>query len=88
MRNAGPYVEPGTYQIQVSTALGRPTHLLADGTWLYADFAVEASRARGTLVVRFAQGRVSTLTLVSPSVATALRAPTSTVHRLAAAPAR
>ncbi len=76
VQNAGPYVETGTFQIQVSTALGQPTHRLADGTWLYARYEVEESNARGTLVVRFEKGRVSELTLVTPAVALALISPT------------
>lgn len=75
VQNAGPYVELGTFQIQVSKALGRPTHRLADGTWLYPNYEVEESRARGTLVLRFEKGRVCALTLVTPAVATAMLAP-------------
>lgn len=75
IRNAGPYVETGTYQIQVTTALGRPTHRLANGTWLFANYEVEESRACGTLVVRFEKGRVRELTLVTPAVATAMLTP-------------
>lgn len=75
VRNAGPYVETGTYQIQVTMALGRPTHRLANGTWLYANYEVEESRACGTLVVRFEKGRVRELTLVTPAIATAMLTP-------------
>jgi hypothetical protein len=72
VRAAGPYVGPGTLRIQVSTKLGRPSAVLPDGTWLYHRRMVEESRAQGTLVVRFNDGRVSSLTLVTPSIATAL----------------
>jgi hypothetical protein len=70
--NAGPYVELGTFQIQVSTKLGRPDTKLSDGTWLYSHYQVEESRAAGTLVVRFAKGRVSELSLVTPAAAIAM----------------
>lgn len=69
---AGPYVEVGTFRIQVAAKLGQPTDRLADGTWLYRNFEAERSSARGTLVVRFESGRVSGLTLVTPAVATAM----------------
>ena len=70
---AGPYVAPGTFRIQVSLKLGRPDLVLADGTWLYDNRRIAGSEAAGTLVVRFNGGRVSALTLVTPAVATALR---------------
>lgn len=70
---AGPYVEVGTYRIQVAVKLGRPAARLPDGTWLYENFVADGSNARGTLVVRFAQGRVSALTLATPAVVAALR---------------
>lgn len=71
---AGPYVEPGTYRIQVLAKLGRPDHKLPDGTWLYHRRGIEGSQAKGTLVVQFEQGRVKELSLVAPAVAAALRA--------------
>ncbi len=71
--NAGPYVERGTLLIQVAVKLGRPTAKLADGTWLYPNYTVENSAAHGTLVVRFSPaGRVTDLSLVTPSAATAM----------------
>lgn len=70
---AGPYVEIGTYSIQVAAKLGRPSARLPDGTWLYEKFSVEDSAARGTLIVRFDQGRVSSLVLATPAVVAALR---------------
>jgi hypothetical protein len=69
---AGPYVEVGTFQIQVAVKLGRPAAKLADGTWLYPNTRVEDSDATGTLLVRFDRGRVSGLSLVTPAVAMAL----------------
>ena len=74
IENAGPYVERGTPRVQVSVKLGRPNLELADGTWLYHNRAVEGSAARGTLVVRFDQGRVTDLVSVAPAVVAALRA--------------
>lgn len=68
----GPEVPLGFPQSLVRRILGDPTAALADGTLLYRDFATENSSAQGTLVVRFAQHRVSQLFLVSPAVATAL----------------
>lgn len=70
---AGPYVEIGTYRIQVSAKLGSPTARLADGTWLYSDFGAENTAAHGTLVVRFVSGRVRELYLATPATITALR---------------
>jgi hypothetical protein len=72
---AGPYVELGSFRIQVSTKLGQPGARLPDGTWLYPNFNVNDSEATGTLVVRFTNHRVSGLSLVAPSVATAMTAP-------------
>jgi hypothetical protein len=74
MSAVGPYVEVGTFQIQVSVKLGQPSAKLPDGTWLYQGYAVEDSQATGTLVVRFAQGRVTSLSLASPVMVAALRA--------------
>ena len=75
IKAAGPYVEIGTYQVQVAAKLGRARAALSDGTWLYPNFAINDSDATGTLVVRFNQGRVSELSLVTPTVATAMSAP-------------
>ena len=73
VRQVGRYVEQGTLQIQVSTKLGRPTTILPDGTWLYDNWAIDESEARGTLVVRFNNKRVSSLALVTRAAALALR---------------
>lgn len=71
---AGPYVERGTFQIQVTAKLGEPTERLADGTWLYKNFSTEQNAATGTLIVRFNQaGRVSDLWLATPAVIADLR---------------
>lgn len=70
---AGPYVQRGTFQIQVSTKLGRPDDILADGTWLYEKRSLAGSRARGTLLIRFADGQVRDLRFATPSAVAALR---------------
>ena len=79
VKNAGPYVETGTFRVQVATTLGRPGTAMVDGTWLYPNREIKDSEVRGTLVVRFdAHGRVSDLSLVTPAVATAMTAPKKT----------
>jgi hypothetical protein len=74
---AGPYVEIGTFRIQVMAKLGSPSAKLPDGTWLYRSFDAEDSEAHGILVVRFVNGRVSSLSLVATAVATEMMAPTA-----------
>ena len=69
---AGPFVALGTFRVQVAAKLGRPDLALPDGTWLFRHRRVEGSDAAGTLVVRFNAGRVSSMSLVTPAVATAL----------------
>jgi hypothetical protein len=75
VESAGPYVAVGTYRIQVTTKLGRPSATLADGTMLYENYLADGSAATGTLVVQFAAGRVSSLSLAGPAVVAALRTP-------------
>ena len=71
---AGPFVELGTFRVQVAAKLGRPDVVLADGTWAYQHRRVEQSAAEGTLLVRFnAQGRVAALQLVTPALFATLR---------------
>lgn len=82
VKNAGPYVVVGSYQIQVTTRLGHPAAKLADGTWLYRNYEVEDSDASGTLVVMFDHGRVSDLALVTPTVATAMMAPKKSLEKI------
>jgi hypothetical protein len=72
VKDAGLYVHAGSYRIHVWTMLGKPTEVLPDGTWFYKDFSAQASAAHGTLVVRFDQGRVTQLSLVTPAVALAM----------------
>jgi hypothetical protein len=75
VKNAGPYVEVGTYRLQVSAKLGDPSAKLSDGTWLYSNIVADESNAAGTLVVSFKQNRVSELKLVTPAVAMAMATP-------------
>ena len=82
VRAAGPHVEIGSFLIQVTTKLGRPGARLPDGTLLYHDYRVENSDALGTLVVRFAQGRVSGMSLVTPAVATTMMTPASSLGKI------
>ncbi len=71
VRHAGAFVEAGTYRIQVAAKLGQPDARLADGTWLYQNRKVTGSDAEGTLVVRFSNGRVTSLALATPAVVAA-----------------
>lgn len=73
---AGPYVEVGTYQVQVAVKLGRASTVLPDGTWLYENFVSKNSAAKGTLVVHFVKGQVSQLYLAAPAIVAALKDPT------------
>lgn len=72
VKTAGPYIEIGSYRIWVSSHLGRPSAVLANGAWLYRGYSVADSAASGTLVVRFIDGRVSKLSLVTSAVETAM----------------
>lgn len=65
-------VHIGTWRSNVAAKLGRPSAVLADGTWIYRNFTVDGSNAQGTLVVRFEHGDVSQLTLVSPKLEAAM----------------
>lgn len=71
--NVGEFVEPGTFRIQVAAKLGQPDARLGDDTWLYHHRRIAGSDAAGTLVVRFAAGRVHTLALATPAVVAAWR---------------
>lgn len=75
IKAAGPYVEVGSFRIWVDEKLGRPAVALSDGTWLYRNFEIKDSEARGTLVVRFTEGRVSSLSLVTREVEMAMLTP-------------
>jgi hypothetical protein len=70
----GDYVEIGTYAIQVAVKMGAPSSRLSDGTWLYEHRLISNSNAEGTVVVRFNEGRVSSLSLATPATVARLRA--------------
>ena len=72
VKAAGPYVQVGSYRIHVSSHLGRPSAVTRNGTWLYRGFTADDSSATGTLMVRFENGRVSDLQLISATVETAM----------------
>jgi hypothetical protein len=71
-RTVGDYVEIGAWRETVSSRLGKPNLALADGTWLYYEFSVDDSIAKGILVVRFNKGCVTELKLVSQDVANSI----------------
>lgn len=73
VKQAGPHVGIGTFRIQVAVKLGQPDARLGDDTWLFHDRRIEGSDARGTLIVRFANGRVQSLALATPAVVASLR---------------
>ena len=78
VKSAGPYVQVGSYHIHVLVRLGRPSSVLPDGTFLYRNFSAEESSGQGILVVRFSHGRVSQLSLATPTfVAMMMAAPVS-----------
>ncbi len=62
---AGDYVERGTMRIQVATKLGRPNAVTAEGAWIYRNRKVAGTEKRGALLVRFEDGRVSELALIT-----------------------
>jgi outer membrane protein assembly factor BamE (lipoprotein component of BamABCDE complex) len=70
---AGPYVEVGTYRVQVMVKLGRPGARFSNDTWLYENFKTENGSVCGTLIVQFEQGRVRSLSLADPAQIAALR---------------
>jgi len=93
IKQAGPYVERGSYRIQVLSKLGPPVEKLSDGTWLYRNYQADESEARGVLVVRFLEGRVTSLNLATPERAAEMltrdkeMASVKPGHRVAVAPA-
>lgn len=73
LQAAGPYVERGTFRLQVAARLGRPDATLPDGSWLYHERRIAGSAARGSLIVRLdARGRVEALSLGTPAHVAAL----------------
>ena len=73
----GDTVTAGTSRILVSMRLGSPSAVLTDGSWLYTGFRAmqydSDSGPAGTLVVRFAANKVTSLSLASEAAAVALR---------------
>jgi hypothetical protein len=65
-------IEVGSGKESVSYHLGKPSVILRDGTWLYRDFTVDGSVAKGTLVVAFNYSHVRQLSLVGPGAEMAL----------------
>src|ERR1700722_14588697 len=65
--NVGDYIHAGSFRIWVSSHLGRPSHVLPGGTWLYDNYRVENSAVGGTLAVSFENGKVSGMRLLSPA---------------------
>lgn len=73
----GDTVTTGTSRIMVSARLGSPSTVLPDGSWLYPGYTTHLADKvvipNATLVVRFADNRVTRLTLADKSTVTALR---------------
>ncbi|HUG11746.1 MAG TPA: hypothetical protein VMM36_12065 [Opitutaceae bacterium] len=78
LKAAGPYVQVGTFRIWAEAKLGKPSVRMPDGTWLYRNYEIKGSSAHGTLVVRFDEGRVSGMSLVTRAVETAMLEPKAT----------
>ena len=57
------YAEIGSFRDRVELALGTPSAVLRDGTYVYADFSPAMSEATGTLIVQFEKDRVTSLSL-------------------------
>jgi len=93
LKQVGPYVERGSYRIHVLSKLGPAAWQLSDGTWLYRNYKADESEARGVLVVRFLDGRVTSLNLVTPERAAEMQTRDKEMptvkpgHRVASAPA-
>lgn len=71
------HVTAGTARVMVALRLGTPNAVLPDGSWLYSGYSARREDARlvanGTLIVRFHDNRVSSLSVADPSTITALR---------------
>lgn len=66
-------VTVGSSVAQVSDVVGSPSRQLPDGRWLlFRDFWIDGSSAHGSLVISFADGKVSSLTVVSHAKGVAL----------------
>lgn len=73
----GSDVTAGTPRIMVALRLGTPNAVLPDGSWLYSGYSAQRREkqlvANGTLVVRFVDGRVNSLSVADALTVTALR---------------
>lgn len=88
----GDTVAPGATRIAVSLRLGKPGAVLPDGSWVYRGYTGrfgEAATVNGSLIVRFQDGKVSTLSLADRLTVVALsRRPASPTDRQLVAAAR
>lgn len=72
----GDTVAPGTGRLQVSLRLGSPQCVLPDGSWVYHGYQAQVGRdltVAGSLLVRFIDGRVSSLHVADHATVQALR---------------
>jgi hypothetical protein len=73
VESVGPQVKIGSSPKDVSRSLGNPSRVLADGRQIYfRDFWVDHSAAHGSLLVRYSEGEVSELRVVTPMEGVAL----------------
>ena len=74
----GHLVTRGTSRVMTSLRLGSPSTTLEDGSWLYYNYSARidpnGGKRAGTLVVRFVNSEVSSLTLADEATVVALRA--------------
>ncbi len=69
----GSNVRIGSPKAEVATNIGSPSRILPDGRWIiFRNYWVDQSSAHGSLVVGFADGKVSELMIVTPKEGTAL----------------
>ncbi len=73
----GDTVARGTSRVMVAARLGAPTSVLPDGSWLYSGYTARSASRRelvaGTLVVRFAESKVISLSIADQATVVALR---------------
>ncbi len=73
----GSDVTAGTTRVMVALRLGEPNAVLPDGSWLYSGYSARRHEkqlvANGTLVVRFVDGRVNSLSVADALTVKALR---------------
>jgi hypothetical protein len=73
--NINDYVQAGSYRIWVTTHLGRPTHVLPDGVWLYENRRIDNLDVTGTLAITFKDGQVTSMRLLTHAATVALLQP-------------